>query len=191
MGALLVADKEGDIVDVLFNLFWLFAKVGLFTVGGGPAILPLVQQALISQNLMTLQETIDMVALSQMTPGPFAINAATFAGMRLNGLSGATAATLGAVLPSIVIVTVVAHYFFRFSGNVLWKTILGGLRPVIPALILSAVVTMVPSALFPSGHVQIELVVIMFAAAVITHVSKLNPAWLILGAGVIGAIFFR
>ncbi len=92
-------------------LYLIFLKIGFFTIGGGMAMLPLMQKELVSRELMTLAETVDMVAISQMTPGPFAVNAATFAGMKLYGVAGAAVATLGVITPSVVLTMIVAKFF--------------------------------------------------------------------------------
>ncbi|MDR0859274.1 MAG: chromate transporter, partial [Oscillospiraceae bacterium] len=124
-------------MDILIKLFVIFAKIGLFTIGGGLAMLPLVQQELIAANYMTLRETIDMLAVSQMTPGPFAVNAATFSGMRLGGFAGAAAATLGVILPSFAICLLVAKKFFASLGKPQVRAVLNGIKPIVFALIFS------------------------------------------------------
>ncbi|MCL2084821.1 MAG: chromate transporter [Oscillospiraceae bacterium] len=172
------------------TLFLIFARIGLFTVGGGAAMLPLVCQALMERGWMTLHETIDMAAISQMTPGPFAVNAATFTGMRLSGVWGAAAATLGVMAPSLVIVTLTARWFFKFKDARAVQAVLKGVRPVIPALIAASVWMMAgPSLTASDGTPALPLMVTALAAAGLAR--KLNPAWVILAGGVAGALFFR
>ncbi|MDR0294534.1 MAG: chromate transporter, partial [Oscillospiraceae bacterium] len=120
----------------ILTLYLAFLKIGLFTIGGGLAMLPLMQRELVEGGLMTLAETADMVAISQMTPGPFAVNAATFAGMKLYGLPGAAAATLGVVTPSVVITALVAKFFIAFSKRQGVRDTMGFIRPVVTGLIL-------------------------------------------------------
>ena len=181
----------------LLTLFWIFCKIGLFTIGGGMAMLPLVQQELVRRGLMTMGETIDMVAISQMTPGPFAANCATFAGMRLYGVPGAIAATAGVALPSIVICLVVSRFFFKFNRSPLVKSVLSGITPVVAALVLSGLVSVASSALFPAGFafsfaaLDVHVLVVAAVMTVLMLRTKISPALLVVAAGVFGAIFLR
>ena len=165
----------------LLTLFWLFCKIGLFTIGGGMAMLPLVQQELVRRGLMTMSETIDMVAISQMTPGPFAANCATFAGMRLYGVPGAIAATAGVALPSIVICLIVSRFFFKFKGSPLVKSVLSGIKPVVAALVLSGLVSVASSALFPGGFALSLAALIVYIAlqltSILTNILSTGSEW--------------
>ncbi len=181
----------------LLTLFWIFCKIGLFTIGGGMAMLPLIQQELVRRGLMTLAESIDMVAISQMTPGPFAANCATFVGMKLYGIPGAVAATAGVALPSIVICLLVSRWFFKFNGSPAIKSVLSGIKPIVAALVLSGLVSVAASALFPGGFafsiaaLDIPVLVIAALLSVLMLKTKISPALLVVGAGVFGAIFLR
>ncbi|MDR3149706.1 MAG: chromate transporter [Oscillospiraceae bacterium] len=178
----------------ILKLFIIFVKIGLFTIGGGLAMLPLMQQELVAQGLMTVQETIDMVAISHMTPGPFAVNAATFAGMKLYGVIGAAAATLGAVLPSFVICLLIAKQFFKIADNHNVKAALSGIRPVVYALILNGMVTIGGAAIFPNGFTaspDVPVLIIAAAAAALMWKTKFSPILIVLACGVFGAIALR
>ena len=178
----------------LLTLFWLFCKIGLFTIGGGMAMLPLVQQELIARGLMTAQQAVDMVAISQMTPGPFAVNCATFSGMYLYGVGGAIVATAGVALPSFLICLLVARWFFAYKSNRIIQSVLSGLKPVVLALILSGLVSVGASSLFPqSTWASLDIPVLCIAAlmSVLMLKTKLSPALLVLACGVFGAIFLR
>lgn len=179
----------------LLTLFWLFCKVGLFTIGGGMAMLPLIQQELVDRGLMSISESIDMVAISQMTPGPFAANCATFVGMRLYGISGAIAATAGVALPSLVICLLVSRWFFRFSGSPVVKSVLSGIKPVVAALVLSGLISVAYSALFPAGlafsAMDIPVLVISAVLTALMLTTKISPALLVVAAGLFGAFFLR
>ena len=148
-------------------------------------MLPVMQQILIQRGLMTVQETIDMVAISQMTPGPFAVNAATFTGVKIAGIWGAAAATLGVMMPSLVITSVVAYYFFRFKESEIVKSAMRGIRPVIPALIFAAMWGMGEASL------KDALTIAIAAVSCVLVVKKINPVWVILGAGLLGVVVFR
>ena len=119
-------------------LFWEFAKVGLFCVGGGYASMPLIQASVVdTYHWLTLSEFIDIFTISQMTPGPIGINAATFAGMKVAGIGGAVAATLGFAAPSFLLGLLLARLFFRYGDIGPIRGALNGLRPAVVALFLA------------------------------------------------------
>lgn len=178
----------------LLILFGLFFKIGLFTFGGGMAMLPLVQQELVSRSLMTIDQATDMVAISQMTPGPFAINAATFVGMQLYGIPGATAATLGVVLPSVILCLLVARVMKAFQNNPILRSALSGIRPAVLALIVCSLLSIGSTALFPSGSLipfQWPVLPIALVVFVLLQTGRVSPFLLIAAAGVSGAVFLR
>jgi chromate transporter len=129
------------------QMFWIFFKIGLFSIGGGYAMIPLINSELVAYGFMTHPEVMDIVAISQMTPGPFAINAATFAGVRTMGVYGGIVTTVGVVLPSFIISLLLAKYFFKFEDNIIVRRAMWGLRPVVTGLIASAAILMALPAL--------------------------------------------
>ncbi|MGI6498856.1 MAG: chromate transporter [Oscillospiraceae bacterium] len=178
----------------LLALFGVFFKIGLFTVGGGMAMLPLVQQELIARGWMTVAQSVDMVAISQMTPGPFAINAATFVGMQRYGIPGATAATLGVALPSVVLCLLVARVLKKFQQNPLLRSALSGIHPAVLALIISSLISIASDSLFPSGFpapFDWPVLLIALVVFVLLQTKKVGPFVLILAAGIGGAVFLH
>lgn len=124
---------------IYLKLFWSFFQIGLFSVGGGYAAMPLIQHQVVElNNWLTMQEFVDIITISQMTPGPIAINSATFVGIQIAGLPGAIIATLGCVFPSCVIVLTLAWVYFRYRNLSVVQGVLGGLRPAVVAMIASA-----------------------------------------------------
>ena len=119
-------------------LFTTFFKIGLFTIGGGYAMIPMIQQSVLAHGWMTVTDMIDFIAISESTPGPFAVNIATFIGMTRGGIFGALAATLGVVLPSFIIILLIARFFLKFQDNTWVKAVLTGVRPAVVGLIASA-----------------------------------------------------
>lgn len=117
------------------KLYFVFFKIGLFSVGGGLATLPFLQELIEKYGWITSEELINMIAISESTPGPIGINAATFVGNTTAGLFGGIIATLGLVTPSIIIIIVIAHYFSRFSEEHLVKSAFYGIRPAVAGLI--------------------------------------------------------
>lgn len=180
----------------LISLFMMFFRIGLFTFGGGLAIVPMIQREVVSAGLMTPQQATDIVAISNMTPGPLAINAATFAGMSSAGVPGAAAATLGVVMPSVIIVLLVSKFFFEFHKNKYVAGALYGIRPAVIGLILFSAVSVGMSSFFPGGPLSFQgadLPVIAIAGASFFAIARLkvNPIICIAASAALGAIFLR
>ena len=166
---------------IYLQLFWSFVQIGLFSVGGGYAAIALIQsQAVERYAWLTLAEFTDLVTISEMTPGPIAVNSATFVGTRVAGAAGAVAATLGCILPSCVIVTLLAYIYFRYRKLSLMRDLLNSLRPAVVALIGSAGLTILLTVLFPGGVRALSGLdwagAALFAGAfIVLRLKKLNP----------------
>ncbi len=179
---------------ILWELMLAFLQVGAFSVGGGYAAMPLIESLTVrASSWLTAAEFADLVTIAEMTPGPIALNAATFVGMRMAGLSGALAATLGCVLPSIVIVSVLSWLYARFRSGKAMQTVLGTLRPVVVALIASAAVSLIQVACVTAeGTFSWPGAVLMVAAFAALQVKrqgkKLNPILAMLACGGCGII---
>ena len=123
----------------LLQLFLSFVQIGLFSVGGGYAAIPLIQEQTVAlHGWLTADEFMDLATIAEMTPGPIAVNGATFVGLKVAGLPGALAATLGCILPSLVIVSLLSLLYRRCREMPLLQGVLGALRPAVVALIASA-----------------------------------------------------
>jgi chromate transporter len=178
---------------LLLKLLWSFAQIGLFSFGGGYAALPLIQNQVVElHGWLTLQEFTDVVTISQMTPGPIALNAASFVGTRVAGLSGAVIASFGCVLPSLIIVLFLAWFYYRYRSLRFMQGILSGLRPAVVALIASAGLAILFLALFgsttlPSSFEEVNLYAVsMFVIGfIVMRLRKINPILMILGSGVL------
>ena len=124
---------------IYLQLFLSFLQVGLFSIGGGYAAMPLIQsQVVIQHNWLTMNEFTDLITIAEMTPGPIAVNSATFVGIRIAGTAGAIIATLGCILPSCVIVSLLAFVYYRYKNVSVIQSVLASLRPAVVALIASA-----------------------------------------------------
>lgn len=124
---------------IYFQLFISFLQVGMFSIGGGYAAIPLIQSQVAEQHgWLSMKEFSDLVTIAEMTPGPIAVNAATFTGIRIAGLAGAITATFGCILPSCFIVSALAYIYFRYRKLSALQSILSSLRPAVVALIASA-----------------------------------------------------
>jgi chromate transporter len=124
---------------ILIELAWTFFKIGLFSFGGGYAMVPLMEREIASHGWLAAKEFADIVAISQMTPGPIAVNAATYIGFRVAGIQGSASATLGVFLPSLILVLLVAHFLGKFKESKIVAALLSGIRPATVGLIASAV----------------------------------------------------
>lgn len=141
---------------LLLELFWSFFKIGLFTIGGGYASLPLIENEIVkSQMWITMQEYTDIITISQITPGPIAINSATFVGTKVAGFAGAITATLGVTQPSVIIALILARIYYKYRNAGVMQGVLAGLRPAVVALIGSAGASLMVTALFQTGGIQI------------------------------------
>ena len=121
---------------IYLELFWSFFQVGLFSIGGGYAAMPLIQDQVVDIHpWLTMTGFADIMAIAEMTPGPIAVNAATFVGIQVAGLPGALIATIGCIFPSCVIVMALAYVYYRFRGLSVMQGILAGLRPAVIAMI--------------------------------------------------------
>ena len=176
---------------IYFKLFWTFFKIGAFTFGGGYAMLPLIQSEVLKNGWISPDELLNFIAVSESTPGPFAINIATYVGITLSGFWGAISSTLGVVLPSFLIILCVARFFEKFSENHIIKGVMSGLKPAVIGLILSAVLSVGKTVLFPSGFslsadFYISLCIFIISAVLIF--KKLHPIYIILISAVLGIL---
>ena len=144
---------------IFLELFLTFFKIGAFTFGGGYAMLPLIQSEALSNGWLTMEELIDFIAVSESTPGPFAINMATFVGTQMGkeflgaggGILGAICATLGVVMPSFIVILCVARFYQKFKENKIVAGCLGGLKPAAIGLICAAVISIGKTVFFPDA----------------------------------------
>lgn len=175
------------------NVFWMFFKIGLCTFGGGYAMVELVADQVISMGWMEMREIIDFVAISESTPGPIAINMATYVGFRVAGPLGACLATLGVVLPSFIIIMLVAKYYAKFIANRFVAGAMRGLRPAAAALIAAAGVSIAAEVFFPNALSVSALIsfdgicgIATLALCVFLAVKKAKPYMILLASAAMG-----
>lgn len=170
----------------LLNIIWTFMQIGLFSFGGGYAMLPLIQQQVTEVNKwVSVKEFIDMVAISQITPGPIAINIATYVGFKVNFILGAAAATLGVILPSIIIMLFISKFFIKFKGNNIMEYAFWGLRPATVGLVAAAAILVS----FES-FIDYKSLIIFGAAFYAAYKYKVDPILMIIIAGVAGVLIY-
>lgn len=180
---------------LLFQLFISFLQVGLFSVGGGYAAIPLIQSQIVTTyGWLTPEEFTDLVTIAEMTPGPIAINAATFVGFRIAGVFGAIVATLGCIAPSLFLVSLLFFIYNRYKKIDAFQAVLGYLRPTIVALIASAGLTILWQALFQGQAFQWETLsipsLLLFLSALFALRKKLcSPILILFGCGFLYLIY--
>ncbi len=142
---------------IYLQLFLSFLQVGMFSFGGGYAAMPLIQeQVVMHHGWLTMEEFTDLITISEMTPGPIAVNSATFVGTQIAGVAGALVATLGCILPSCVLVILIARFYLKYRNMSMLQGVLSSLRPAVVAMIASAGVSILVSA-FWGGWAKVAL----------------------------------
>lgn len=172
-------------MTILLQLFSAFFTIGLFSFGGGYVIISFLQQEVERRGWMTAEQFVDFIAIAQSTPGPIAINMATFVGYETGGIAGAVTATVAVTLPGIILMTLLAIFFFQFYQRPNVQAVFHGLRPVVVGLIAAVA--------WQIGRVSI----VSWTAAGIALVSilliarwKIHPALLVLGSAIAGILLF-
>lgn len=184
---------------IYLQLLWSFIQIGLFSIGGGYAALPLIQHQVVELHpWITLTQFADIMAIAAMTPGPIAINSATFVGIQVAGIPGALVATLGCILPSCVIVMLLAYAYYRYKGLDVVQGILAGLRPAVIAMIASAGLSLLILALYgiqelPTdlGEVNPVSLLIFGAGLLVLRKWRVNPIYIMAGAGAAGIFLYQ
>ena len=176
---------------IWFQLFLSFLQIGLFSFGGGYAAMPLIQEQIVNiHGWLDMDQFTDLITISQMTPGPIAINSATFVGIRIGGIPGALVATLGCILPSCIIVTLLAKLYLKYQKLDVLQSVLNSLRPAVVALIASAGLSILVTAFWGNeGVIRLAdtdwlLVVIFIVCVVLLQKLKWNPILVMVLAGV-------
>lgn len=183
---------------IYLELFWSFFQIGLFSIGGGYAAMPLIQEQVVeTHQWLSMTQFADTMTISEMTPGPIAINSATFVGIQVAGIPGALIATVGCVFPSMIIVMLLAFVYYRFKGLTVVQGILAGLRPAIIAMIASAGISLIflsfwgqqnfPTVLKTPDFISVGL----FAVGVfVLRKWKISPIYIMAGCGLVGAVLY-
>jgi chromate transporter len=178
---------------IFLELFLTFFKIGALTFGGGYAMIPLIEAEVLSHGWLELSELIDFIAVSESTPGPFAINIATFIGSQQAGPFGSVCATLGVVMPSFIIILIVANFYERFKKSKAVSGCMSGLRPAVVGMIASAVLSVAVEVFMPTGFdttiftdPAIYVSLGIFAVSVFLSFKKLHPIFIVCFSAVAG-----
>jgi chromate transporter len=201
-------------IELFLQLFWVFFIIGLFTFGGGYAMLSLIQtQVVVTHQWLTESEFTDIVAISQMTPGPVGVNCATYVGYEtlqgagassLVSILGSFTATLAVILPSFLIVLAIVKFYTKFKDNKIFEGVMSWLRPAVVGLIGAAALILIFKVTWTGtpllSHADISIIQenfcdwkswLLFAIAVIVSLFfKVNPILIIIGGGIAGFLLY-
>lgn len=184
---------------IYLKLFATFFKIGLFSFGGGYGMIPMIERELQANNWLSAQEFVRVISISEMTPGPIAVNTATLIGYKTAGIMGGAIATIGVALPSFILIIATSHLLYKFRSHLLIKRVLFGIKPVILALIIVALVFVARNTLFREELLHVSdfftlmdpfSVIIMVICVAILFTLKVNPVFLLLASGAAGVIFY-
>lgn len=174
-------------MNIYLELFGIFCKIGTFTIGGGYAMVPLIENEIVNKRKWIAREDfLDLLAISQSAPGVLAVNISIFVGYKLRGIRGSLATTLGSVLPSFVIILAIALFFHNYKDNVIIERIFKGIRPAVVALIAAPTFTMAKAAKINRYTIWIPII-----SALLIWLLGFSPIWIIVLAGLGGYLYGR
>lgn len=192
---------------IYLKLYLEFFKIGLFAIGGGLATLPFIKQLGVKYGWITQKQILDMIAISESTPGPIGINAATFVGNTTAGILGGIAATIGVVTPSVIAIILIAHYLVKFSEEPIVKSVFSGLRPAVTGLIAAVGFEIAKISLFNIGRyrvisrvlsifdikilsiLNIKAIILFGMIMFLMNRYKKHPITYLIGSAIVGIIF--
>lgn len=174
---------------MLLKLFFAFLQVGLFSIGGGYASIPIIQSSVVDgYGWLTMGEFTDLITIAEMTPGPIAVNSATFVGNRVGGILGSIVATAGCIVPAIVIVSLFAWIYYRYKTVSFMKTIMASLRPVVVALITSSGLSILKNAVFPAMSIEVLAGILFLGSFILIKLTKISPVVVMFSSGILYAV---
>lgn len=180
---------------IFFELFWTFFKIGAFTFGGGYAMLPLIQEVVLTKGWAEPEALINFIAVSESTPGPFAINMATYIGAEVGGVFGSVCATIGVVMPSFIVILLVARFFEKFKESRIVKGCMSGLKPAVVGLIGAALLSVAATVFIPDGFStsiftdpQTYLSLAIFGVSAFLAFRKIHPIAIICLSAALGIL---
>ena len=184
-------------MNIFLLLFLEFFKMGALTFGGGYAMIPFIEETVLAHGWMTTEELVDFIAVSESTPGAFAVNISTYIGSEVGGILGAVLATLGLVLPPFIIILLIAKVYEKIKENRLVQGAMLGLKATVVGLIAATVLSVgkeiffsegINLAVFQSANFYVSLCIFALALFLLLY-KKLNPILIIVGSAVVGIIF--
>lgn len=186
-------------MNTVWELFITFLKIGFLSIGGGYAIIPLIQEQIVENNSWISERMFtDIITISQMTPGPLAVNTSTFVGLQIGGVTGAVAATAGCILCGVMISLTLYKFFQTHQKSAYVLEVLNGLKSASLGLIISAAVTILLLALYGNGRAEADYLplnrtalFLFLALLFLLRKWKINPVVIMLASGIAGLVFYR
>lgn len=187
---------------IYLQLFWTFFKIGLFTIGGGQAMIPMITNDVAAMGWLTEEQIIEFIAIAESTPGPFAVNIATYAGIETAGIGGAVMATLGVVLPSIIIIILVATLFSSFMKRRAVQEVFVGVRSTVTGLLLAVLLGLIIKILFGINNWKVDATptvdytgmimyaVLLPASFIKIKGKKIKPILLVIFSALLGVLCY-
>jgi len=187
---------------IYLQLFWTFFKIGLFTIGGGHAMIPLIIREVTAKGWIGNDMLLDFIAISESTPGPFAVNIATFTGMEMSGVLGALCATIGVVLPSFIIITLIVKLLYKFMKKKAVQEVFLGVRSSVTGLLMSVLLSLIflvifnmstvySASTFSMDYTALGMFIVMSPLAFIKiEGKKIHPIIVILISALLGLILY-
>ena len=177
----------GDFMKIIFEIFLSIFKIGAFTFGGGYAMIPLIEQEVVNnKRWLNKDEFMDVLVVAQSLPGAMAINASIFLGYRIAGILGAISALIAVILPSFIIIILIAAFFMQFRNNYYVNAAFMGITAAVPMLVLVGAISLAKG--IPKNLRSLITILISLIALIFFHI---NPVVVIIVSGVYGAIFLR
>lgn len=174
-------------MNVYFDAFSIFFKIGTFTLGGGYAMIPLIEKEIVERKQWVKKEDfLDLLAIAQSAPGIFAVNMSIFVGYRLRGIRGSIITALGTILPSFLIILAIALFFHNFKEYEPVEKIFKGIRPAVVALIAAPTFSMARTAKISRYNIWIPIV-----SAILIWLLGFSPIWIIIAAGIGGYLYYK
>lgn len=183
---------------IFLELFLAFFRIGLFSFGGGYAAVPLIQSEIVDgHKWLEMSQFADLITIAEMTPGPIAVNSATFVGQQIAGLPGAIVCTLGCIMPSFLIVLLLSWLYMKYRSLKTIQGVLTGLRPAIVAMIASAALSLLLLALFDASLFEVKMedfriveAILFVGSLLLLRKTKIGPIPIIFGSGIIGTLIY-
>jgi len=184
---------------IFLQMFLTYFQIGLFSFGGGYAAMPLIQSLVVDgKGWLTMAEYTDLLTIAEMTPGPIAVNSATFVGQKMAGLPGAIVCTLGCITPSVIIVLILAWAYTKYRNLDVVQSVLGELRPAVVAMIAGAGLTIILMAFFgtstlseiPGSPIRFIEMLLFAGSLILLRLKKAGPIQIIFGTAVVGTILY-
>lgn len=178
-------------INMLWQIFISFFKIDLMAFGGAYAAIPVIQKQIVDINgWLSYQEFADILAIDELTPGPIIINCATFIGTKMGGPLGALAATLGCIIPTALIASILLYIYLRYKGLNVISGALNGIKCLVCALLISSCLSIVSNTLWINGNMDIVAIILFVISFILMRKTKLDPIVIIGGCGLLGYILY-